>query len=60
MSTLTPELAKYKYLDNLLDEVLTSSRKSNTVNVQELVDRILNDPEFSNTVKEFNDGREQI
>ena len=54
MSTLTPELAKYKYLDNLLDEVLTSSRKSNHVDIQALVDKIISDEEFASSLKQFN------
>jgi len=54
MNTLTPELAKYKYLDNLLDEVLTSSRKSNHVDIQALVDEVLNNEEFADVFNQYN------
>lgn len=54
MNTLTSELAKYKYIDNLLDEVLTSSRKSNHVDIQALVDEVLNNEEFADVFNQYN------
>ena len=50
MNKLTPETAKYTMIDNLLDECLTSSRKSNTVNVQDIIDF-----ELSDAFKEWSD-----
>jgi len=51
---LTPELQKYIVLDNLLDEVLTSSRKSNHVDIQALMDEVLNNEEFADVFNQYN------